>query len=295
MPTFKRGSGLGTFLLGVGAQKCGTSWLHDMLLCSDQVDMGFNKEYHIFDARTLPECARFRNSPLNRYDALVAKGATPGPKSKLAMRSNFLRDPESYYDYFSQRLAPPTIRLTGDITPSYSGLSIETLTQIRDGMAARGVPTKVMFLMRDPVERACSAIRMSRRQTALKNPGHVFNLSEYDQLRANYKKPSYELRSNYAGTVDRLYAVFDSDEIFLEFYETLFSQTVFDRFCAFAEITPFDADLDKKVNPSPKTSPIPEDISKELALYYAPVYRALADRIGADHLKSVWWSARFVL
>ncbi|APX14352.1 hypothetical protein BWR18_21160 (plasmid) [Tateyamaria omphalii] len=285
----------GVFLLGVGGQKCGTSWLHDMLMRSAQVDMGFNKEYHIFDARTLPECVRFKNGPLKRYDRQVAAGTPPAPGSKLWLRAHFLREPDTYYDYFAQRLAAPDIRLTGDITPSYSGLSTDTLAEIRDGMAARGVPTKVVFLMRDPVERSWSALRMSRRQTALKNPGHVFKLSEFDQLRANYKEPNYELRANYAATLARLETVFDAGDIFVEFYETLFAQDVMDRFCAFAGIDPIDADMDKQVNPSPKTSAIPEDIAEEMALHYAAIYRTLADRFGADPLKSMWWSARFVL
>jgi hypothetical protein len=110
----------GVFLLGVGGQKCGTSWLHDMLMRSGQVDMGFNKEYHIFDARTLPECARFKDGPLKRYDRQVAAGTPPEPDTKLWLRAHFLRDPETYYDYFAQRLVPQDVRLTGDITPSCS-------------------------------------------------------------------------------------------------------------------------------------------------------------------------------
>jgi hypothetical protein len=288
-------SAAGGFLLGVGGQKCGTSWLHDMLMRSVEVDMGFNKEYHIFDARTLPECARFRDGTLKRYDELAAAGRPAPPDTKLALRTHFLREPNTYYDYFAQRLAAPGIRLTGDITPSYSGLSTDTLAEIRDGMAARDVPTRVVFLMRDPVERSWSALRMSRREVARKNPGHVFKLSEFEHLRASYKKPNYELRANYAATLARLEAVFAPGDIFLEFYETLFAQDVIDRFCAFAGIAPIDADMDKQVNPSPKTSAIPEEVAAEMAVHYAYIYRRLADRFGAAHLKSIWWSAEFVL
>jgi hypothetical protein len=285
----------GVFLLGVGGQKCGTSWLHDMLTRSDQVDMGFKKEYHIFDARTLPECARFRDGTLKRYDALCAAG-TPAPvDTKLALRTHFLRDPETYYDYFAQRLLPPGIRLTGDITPSYSGLSTDTLTEIRDGMAARGVPTKVVFMMRDPVERSWSALRMSRRQTALKNPGYVFKLTEFEQLLASYRKPNYELRANYAATLERLDSVFAAEALFLQFYEALFDVEVIARFCSFAGIDPISADMDNQVNPSPKTSSIPESVAEELARHYAHIYHYLADRFGQDRIRSLFWSARLVL
>ena len=49
-----------TFLLGVGAQKAGTSWLHDQLQRRNDVDFGFLKEYHVFDALELERFASFR-------------------------------------------------------------------------------------------------------------------------------------------------------------------------------------------------------------------------------------------
>jgi hypothetical protein len=39
-----------TFILGVGAQKGGTTWLHRQLNKNKNIDLGFRKEYHIFDA-----------------------------------------------------------------------------------------------------------------------------------------------------------------------------------------------------------------------------------------------------
>ena len=38
-----------TFVLGVGAQKAGTSWLHHQLASRADTDFGFLKEYHVFD------------------------------------------------------------------------------------------------------------------------------------------------------------------------------------------------------------------------------------------------------
>ena len=39
-----------TFLLGVGCQKGGTTWLYDYLATSPQFKHGHRKEYHVFDA-----------------------------------------------------------------------------------------------------------------------------------------------------------------------------------------------------------------------------------------------------
>ena len=37
------------FILGVGCQKGGTTWIYDQLSKLEQVNFGFKKEYHVFD------------------------------------------------------------------------------------------------------------------------------------------------------------------------------------------------------------------------------------------------------
>ena len=114
-----------TFLLGVGAQKAGTSWLHDQLNRRSDADFGFLKEYHIFDALELERFANFR-----------PKRPTP-LKWRTWRRARFIARPERYFDYFASRLKPPQIRLTGDITPSYAGLSAESYQRIQKAFARR--------------------------------------------------------------------------------------------------------------------------------------------------------------
>ena len=43
------------FLLGTGCQKGGTAWLHDYLGSSTETDLGFMKEYHVWDRLDLDE------------------------------------------------------------------------------------------------------------------------------------------------------------------------------------------------------------------------------------------------
>ena len=133
-----------TFLLGVGAQKAGTSWLHDQLHRRRDADFGFLKEYHVFDALELEHFSSFR--PQN-----------PSPlKWRTWRRARMIRRPERYFSYFASRLKPSHIRLTGDITPSYAGLSAKSFQHIRNAFAQRGVTTRAVFIMRDPVERFLS-------------------------------------------------------------------------------------------------------------------------------------------
>ena len=44
-----------TFILGVGAQKCGTTWLYEQLKADKVVNMGFRKEYHVLDSIENPK------------------------------------------------------------------------------------------------------------------------------------------------------------------------------------------------------------------------------------------------
>ena len=48
------------FVLGLGAQKAGTSWLHRTLSKNDNVNLGFEKEYHVWDYVFSDLCANFK-------------------------------------------------------------------------------------------------------------------------------------------------------------------------------------------------------------------------------------------
>ena len=94
------------FLLGLGAQKAGTAWMHRYLESSPQCDPGFRKEYHVWDAVDLPSGRVAR-------ERIEKQGGD---------RARFLTDPEHYFDYFTG-LLDGEARLTADITPAYAGLS----------------------------------------------------------------------------------------------------------------------------------------------------------------------------
>ena len=57
------------FILGLGAQKAGTSWLHSTLSKNDNVHMGFTKEYHIWDFVFSEHKLGVFRAPLNKPDA----------------------------------------------------------------------------------------------------------------------------------------------------------------------------------------------------------------------------------
>ena len=279
----------GTFLLGVGGHKCGTTWLHDYLSKSPQAHMGVFKEYHVFDALTLPEGSDF-------YERRIAQArkALEAPKPRLDADPrlwkalSFLADPQEYYAYFARLLAAPGIRLTGDITPAYAGLSTETLAGIRDGITAQGLRIRVVFLMRDPLERAWSAVRMRRRDTSRRNPAHGFAQSEAADLIALAATPYFTLRTRYDNTIAALEQVFAPGEILYGFYESLFDRAEVARICAFLGIDMHEPEFDLRKNVSPKSESLDPQAERAVVAQYRETYEFIAARFGAEHVAAIW-------
>jgi len=279
----------GTFLLGVGAQKGGTSWLHDHLLASPQFDPGFRKEYHVSAGLDLPQAAYVRDRIANQARKVVAAVAAgePAPQQPL-LRAAFYADPDAYPDYFTGLLHRPGVRLTADITPSYALLGVERLRAVRAAFEQRGVRCVAVFLMRDPVDRVWSSVRMAHRR----NPGRSARSAEQRTLEV-HRQDYHLLRSRYDLTLDRLDAAFGPDLVHLDLYERLFRPGAVEELSAFLGIDPHEPDLAKRVNASPTDAVLPETTVREMAATYAPVYDAVARRFPDLDLERLWPSARF--
>jgi|694.fasta_scaffold151084_3 hypothetical protein len=94
-----------TFVLGMGTQKSGTTWLHAYVSAAASADMGFTKEYKVWDGRSGSKAARLQLTPRVLFDRNGIR------------RVAFRRWPSLYFRYFSGLLHGGTT-LTGDISPS---------------------------------------------------------------------------------------------------------------------------------------------------------------------------------
>ena len=261
------------FLLGVGAQKAGTSWLHQQLSARKDTDFGFLKEYHIFDALYHEEYACF-------------KPKQPKPwKWRTWQRNRFIDNPERYFDYFEKKLSRKNICLTGDITPSYACLTAKTYKLIRNEFQQRNILTRSIFLMRDPIERFLSQHRMQLRKMRKLKPEY-----ESDYLRnASIKLPKRNcLRSNYPATIDALKGGLNIDEVFIGLYETMFSPGEHNQLCNFLQISGQKSNLNQRINSSPATTYVPEDVLMRLGNHFAPLVEAVDIRCPNLKVKEHW-------
>lgn len=264
----------GTFLLGVGCQKGGTAWMHRYLESSPQCDPGFRKEYHVWDALDLPSGRLARERIENQG----------------GQRASFLDDPDQYFDYFSGLVGPGRARLTADITPAYAGLSGDRLRFVRAGFEARSVRPVAVYLMRDPVERIWSAVRMDVQRRGAEDPGAV-----EARLRVVSDDDQYARRTRYDQTIGRLDETFGADGVFYGFYERLFESATLRDLCGFLGIDFHDPDVGRQVNVSPKRhGNLSDETVHALAARFAPVYGAVAARFPDVDLPALWPSMRYL-
>ena len=266
----------GVFLLGLGAQKAGTSWLHAQLNRRRDADFGFLKEYHIHDALTLPAAGfsgRSRRSLL---------------KPRTWRRQRFLDRPERYYAYFAGLLRRPGIQLTGDITPSYCGLSASTLLTIHAGFINQGIPVKPLFLMRDPIERIVSSLRMQRRKQGLQD-----SAGEIEALRdlCRERPERINLRSDYGHTLTALQDSFGLKQCFIGTYEQLFHRDYWAELCRFLGVQYQEPQWEQRVNVSRTDTDLPEELLKQLGQWQEATLAAVQLHCPELDLNQLWPTA----
>ena len=150
----------------IGMQKAGTGWLFDQLQYHPDFWMPPIKEIHYLD-RDTPKLGNARKV-LARVKK-VRKKNKPAPAHRRAWDDRdveFLNQavamagkPLNFEEYASLFRFKGD-KITGDVTPGYSGLSDETIK----GIAKKFPDIKVFLLIRDPVARLWSQICMADRR-----------------------------------------------------------------------------------------------------------------------------------
>ena len=259
-----------TFLLGVGAQKTGSTWLYHYLNSSAVANFGRMKEYHIWDALHGPFMDRFTVNasavtlPMKQCSDFSLMDAN-------AFRYQLQKEPNRYFDYFAQLLEENDCILTGDITPSYSTLPGDAFDIIIDGFRDREITVKAMFIMRDPVERCWSAVRMHKMRGRSRIKGD--NVSDEEQLLYYYSTKEALLRTRYDKTVLNLRAAFDEEHLYFGLYETMFNHQELELLCRFCDIPFEEPPIDIRINNSSKNSALSTEVKRQVAGHYSEVYK----------------------
>ena len=156
-----------TLFFGIGATKAGTSWLHSQLQAHPECHLRTIKELHYFSLTNPRQVDRALKTAQSdaATAAQKARGAMPDKRAyaearayDLAAWCEVLQAGSAAHDRYLGYLLSGRGRrhLVGDVTPGYSLLPDDTLT-----MMSRLTPdVRFIYLMRDPVDRLWSHVRM---------------------------------------------------------------------------------------------------------------------------------------
>ncbi|MCB1495951.1 MAG: sulfotransferase [Bauldia sp.] len=269
------------FLLGVGAQKCGTSWLYEQLAAHPEIMMSPIKELHYWDRRFHPDFFKPRDTRTILRRLLKQHGdriVADQEFERVAMDCG-----EDYYLAFFRSRLRPKHRVLGEISPSYSILSTEEFRYIRTVIPW---PTKAVFLMRDPVERIWSQSKMQ----AKKATGRGGTGDAYALFSKSIERRKYVERTGYGATVRNLLASFGSDDTFFGFYETLFDDAEVARLAAFLGFDAFAFDAEANPNKSADLRRPDKAEWNKVREAFADIYDVIFAEFG-DRVPDAWRAA----
>jgi Sulfotransferase family len=270
-------SHMGPDFLVIGAQRAGTTWLHRVLRQHPALWLPPVKELHYFDRletrRTILDPKERRRVGLKRLLSL-----DPWLVSYwLSARSD-----DWYARLFRDAKAKGLV--AGEITPAYATLDETVLRRIK----RLNDNIKLIFVMRDPVERAWSAVNNAAKKGAA-------DASSVELSIKRARESGAAARSAYADTIRRLEAVFPASQIHYCFFEDLrdrpeaLTSDLF-SFLGVEPVPPTPVQLPQAVNVAAGSKPIPPEFSRTMARDYLPMVGDLCRRFeGPPHR----WRARY--
>ncbi len=268
--------------IGIGAQKAGTTWLHRNLQVHPGIFMP-RKEVHYFD--------RKMDDRSNAFSRLLGKRAVDEQwrrqtKHWLGLHARTLSYRELLWDlkyhlrrydddWYASVFEPSRGRVTGEITPAYSALGEEKVAR-----AHRLAPdAKIIFMMRNPIERVWSQTAMSFDKA---EKGSVGSVPERKLLRKVGRDSSRSL-TDYLRTLETWGAYYREDQIFVGFLEDVhfFPEETLRGLYRFLGVDPSAASgvIREKIHPG-SVSTMPSKLAIHLARSYREDARLLEERFG---------------
>jgi Sulfotransferase family len=181
----------GPDFLCIGAQKAGTGWLYEQLRVHPDFWMPPLKELHYFDR--LGRARREREH--GRLEAARGNARDERDVRFLDRMEELCANPEIDFEMYARLFAAKGASISGDITPGYSTLPDEMVERVVD----RFPKLKVLFIARDPVERAWSQLSMWVRHGIIDS----FAENDFQTVTQHLQRPEVMLRSRPSEIVRR--------------------------------------------------------------------------------------------
>jgi len=294
--------------LGIGAPRCGTSWIFTMLRLHPDVWMPW-KEIHYFDSADplidsgyAMQSRAFRakvawRSIASRLAVRIAPGArtlvrkfsplqaVDAPGYRWSARFLLQAASLDWYKGLFREGAERNL-CCGEITPAYFMLSPDAIARLAHDLPA----VRAFLVLRDPLEWAWSAICKNARDAGL-DPGAI----SVEQLLARCPTPGRHGRADLAGNLGRWLEGFPRERLFIGFHEEIVAEPVafLGRLNGFIGINAVPERVrrlaEARVNSSARDLPMPAAVERQVAARFAAQAEIMAELIGGP---AVQWLHR---
>ena len=264
------------FLLYLGNDRAGSTWLHSEL--NKRTDCNFPEEKELYFFQPwFPVPVGF--------------------------------DKQNYFDTMASLVQSPETILTGDMTPINAYASKEELILFRDELNRRGFRVLPVMTLRDPISHAISLAKLylTTNDFLSKNNNDHSKIPPFilDQIQTSAPglDPSSveevvgispvlkEIMLPWEKTVENVEDVFG--KIHFNFYETLFNEQSIKALLEYLEIPYMQMDLHKKVFTFGEHPEFSDDQRQEIFEQYTYTkenYSYAVNRFGKEFIESIWWT-----
>lgn len=276
-----------SILYGIGAQKAGTTWLSQFLACHPEVHAGSIKELHYFDTLHAPNERSHSENRLAALQKAVGR-LTPGfsPSNRLWLEridehaghlSIYAAERGDHRMYAAYLLkGRDAERMIYDITPSYSTLDRTAFADM-DSVG----PAKFVFLMREPVSRMWSQIRMMQRAADRDQDDDAFEagcIALARELQESGRLARVP-RGDYARTIRELEAAIPPERIHYMFHQDPMPQDTADKISDFLGIERRQIPDKLRTNVGRALS-LPAEVEEMMVEAFRPQYQFATERFG---------------
>ena len=277
-----------TLLICVGATKAGTSWMYRYLHDHEQCYVRSVKEYHYFSTfnpKKLMRQLKILNHLVVQYEARLIEAEAADDiirilnlsrriddtKALIMALSAERSDDSAYLEYLQAGRTDETVLL--DVTPAYALLEPVEIARI----SALPIRVKLQYLMRDPLERLWSHVRMVAKRSMKEGQDFVAICQDilkrvlYDQEEAHIVT-----RGDYKSNIARFASVFDGSQLQIGFSENLRDGPKFDSMCAYWGVKATSA---RQIKPAHVglAAPFPEGLRRDTLEFLKAQYDFVAD------------------
>lgn len=288
-------------LLCGGFQKSGTTWMdQEWLGKHPEIHRDIVKEFHVLE-NVFSDDLRVRqigaNEKIKEIEMLASshfQTLSEGENSNLlneevinsSLLFHFITNPSAYFDYFKNLFDRYKKKCMYDLTTEHCFVDFGGWVKILKEFARRGIRVKILCMVRDPIERIHSAVRMK----AQAKFGEYWTKAQEDEIFTKFSRGYlFQQRTKYNVKIPVYEKVVGKENVFTVFYEELFNGIDdFKELCEFLEISYMKPEIANKVNESKYYYDLTDLTKKWLLEEYQETYDWAEKVFGKDRIRNIW-------